>query len=53
MPLGVERIGQVALNVREIERATAFYRDVLGVRHLFSASPRSASPRSALMCEVR
>ena len=40
MSLQIEKVGQVALNVRDIERATAFYRDVLGLRHLFSAPPR-------------
>lgn len=38
--LGIQQVGQVALNVRDIERATAFYRDTLGLRHLFSAPPR-------------
>lgn len=33
---GIERIGQIAVNVRDLERAVAFYRDVLGLRHLFS-----------------
>jgi methylmalonyl-CoA/ethylmalonyl-CoA epimerase len=32
-------IGQVALGVQDVERATAFYRDVLGLQHLFSAPP--------------
>jgi len=32
-------IGQIAINVKDIERATAFYRDVLGLEHLFSAPP--------------
>lgn len=33
------RIGQIAVTVRDVERATAFYRDVLGLEHLFSAPP--------------
>lgn len=33
------RIGQVAVSVEDVERATAFYRDVLGLEHLFSAPP--------------
>jgi len=33
----LRRLAQVALNVHDVERATAFYRDVLGLRHLFSA----------------
>ncbi len=35
-------IGQVALNVRDLERAVAFYRDVLGMRFLFQAPPQMA-----------
>jgi methylmalonyl-CoA/ethylmalonyl-CoA epimerase len=33
----LSRIGQIAINVHDPERATAFYRDVLGLQHLFSA----------------
>ncbi len=33
-------IKQVSVNARDLPRATAFYRDVLGVRHLFDAPPR-------------
>ena len=35
-------IGQIAINVHDLERATAFYRDVLGIRFLFSAPPQLA-----------
>ena len=35
-------IGQIAVPVRDIEGATAFYRDTLGLRHLFSAPPGMA-----------
>lgn len=34
-------IGQLSVNVRSLERGVAFYRDVLGLEHLFSA-PRLA-----------
>lgn len=34
---GIRRIGQVAVTVRDVARARAFYRDVLGIRHLFDA----------------
>jgi methylmalonyl-CoA/ethylmalonyl-CoA epimerase len=34
-----KRIGQIAVVVRDVERATAFYRDTLGLEHLFSAPP--------------
>jgi methylmalonyl-CoA/ethylmalonyl-CoA epimerase len=37
MDIGISRIGQIAINVRELDRATAFYRDKLGLRLLFSA----------------
>ncbi len=33
---GLGQIGQIALPVRELERAVTFYRDALGMRHLFS-----------------
>lgn len=33
---GLSRIGQIALNVHDLERAIAFYRDKLGMKHLFT-----------------
>jgi methylmalonyl-CoA/ethylmalonyl-CoA epimerase len=33
---GLGRIGQIAINVQDVPRATAFYRDVLGMRFLFA-----------------
>jgi predicted enzyme related to lactoylglutathione lyase len=33
---GVEGVGQVSLLVRDAERATRFYAETLGVRHLYS-----------------
>jgi methylmalonyl-CoA/ethylmalonyl-CoA epimerase len=38
----LQRIGQIAINAKDVPRATAFYRDVLGVRHLFDAGPKLA-----------
>jgi methylmalonyl-CoA/ethylmalonyl-CoA epimerase len=35
------RIGQIAINAHDVERATAFYRDVLGLQHLFRAGQLS------------
>jgi len=35
------RIGQIAINVHDVDRATAFYRDVLGLQHLFRAGQLS------------
>jgi len=34
---GLKRIGQIAVNVKDVARATAFYRDRLGMTFLFSA----------------
>ena len=36
---GLEVIGQIAVPVTDIDRAIAFYRDVLGMRFLFKAPP--------------
>src|SRR5271170_7477113 len=36
---GLNQIGQIAVPVADIERAVAFYRDVLGMRFLFLAPP--------------
>jgi catechol 2,3-dioxygenase-like lactoylglutathione lyase family enzyme len=33
---GLDRIGQISITVQDVERATAFYRDVLGMRFLFA-----------------
>jgi methylmalonyl-CoA/ethylmalonyl-CoA epimerase len=35
------RIGQIAINAHDIDRATAFYRDVLALPHLFRAGQLS------------
>ena len=32
----IKRIGQIAINVKDVERATTFYRDRLGLKHLFT-----------------
>lgn len=37
--MNLDQIGQVLLAVDDVERATAFYRDTLGMRFLFSAPP--------------
>jgi methylmalonyl-CoA/ethylmalonyl-CoA epimerase len=36
---GLDAIGQIAVPVRDLERAVAFYRDTLGMRFLFQAPP--------------
>jgi methylmalonyl-CoA/ethylmalonyl-CoA epimerase len=33
------QIGQIGINAKDTERATAFYRDVLGLKLLFQAGP--------------
>src|ERR1700676_245958 len=35
------RIGQIAINAHDVDRGTAFYRDVLGLPHLFRAGQLS------------
>ena len=37
--LATSRIGQIAVVCKNVQRASAFYRDVLGLRHLFDAGP--------------
>jgi methylmalonyl-CoA/ethylmalonyl-CoA epimerase len=39
---GLDRIGQIAIIVHDLDRAVAFYRDVLGMKFLFSAGPTMA-----------
>src|SRR2546428_8979462 len=34
--LGIKNIGQISINVQDLERATAFYRDTLGLPLLFT-----------------
>ena len=38
----LSRVGQIAMPVRNPQRAVAFYRDVLGIRLLFEAPPNLA-----------
>jgi methylmalonyl-CoA/ethylmalonyl-CoA epimerase len=38
--VALNRIGQIAITVRDLPRAVNFYRDVLGMRHLFDAAPK-------------
>ena len=41
-PLVLSEIGQIAITVGDVARATAFYRDVLGLKFLFPAGPNMA-----------
>lgn len=40
MTIAIEAIRQIAVNARDIGRASTFYRDKLGLRHLFDAPPQ-------------
>ena len=39
---GLSQIGQISVTAHDLERAVAFYRDVLGVKLLFEVPPRMA-----------
>ncbi|HVS20321.1 MAG TPA: VOC family protein [Pyrinomonadaceae bacterium] len=44
IPIGptLSRIGQIFVNVHDLDRAIAFYRDTLGMKFLFQAPPNMA-----------
>jgi methylmalonyl-CoA/ethylmalonyl-CoA epimerase len=44
IPIGpsLTRIGQIFVNVHDLDRAIAFYRDILGMTFLFQAPPNMA-----------
>src|SRR5258708_25938311 len=37
--IGIARLGQIAVNAKDVERAAAFYEDKLGLKLLFKAPP--------------
>lgn len=39
--LEIRHIAQISVTARDVARAAAFYRDTLGLRHLFDAGPLS------------
>jgi len=39
---GISQIGQIFINVQDLERAVKFYRDTLGIKFLFQAPPNMA-----------
>jgi catechol 2,3-dioxygenase-like lactoylglutathione lyase family enzyme len=39
---GLSRIGQIAMNAKNLDRAVRFYRDALGLPFLFTAPPKLA-----------
>jgi len=40
--IGLSEIGQIAITVGDVAKATAFYRDVLGLKFLFGVGPNLA-----------
>ena len=40
--ISLGKIAQIAVTVHDLERATAFYKDALGMKHLFSVPPKMA-----------
>jgi methylmalonyl-CoA/ethylmalonyl-CoA epimerase len=40
--VGITRIAQIAVNIKDLERATSFYQDQLGLKLLFKAHPAMA-----------
>src|SRR5579863_5588617 len=40
--IGITRLGQIAINAKDVERAAAFYEDMLGLKLLFKAPPSLA-----------
>jgi methylmalonyl-CoA/ethylmalonyl-CoA epimerase len=37
--VGITRLGQIAVNVKDVDRAAAFYQDIIGLKLLFKAPP--------------
>jgi methylmalonyl-CoA/ethylmalonyl-CoA epimerase len=37
--IGITRLGQIAIKVKNVERAATFYKDILGLELLFKAPP--------------
>src|SRR5712692_10983693 len=37
--IGITRLGQIAVNAKDVERAAAFYEEKLGLKLLFKAPP--------------
>lgn len=37
----IQRVGQISINAKDLERATAFYRDRLGLKHLVTVPKMS------------
>ena len=48
---GLSRIGQIAMNAHDLDRAIAFYRDCLGLPFLFKAPPTGPPTLAFFDCE--
>jgi predicted enzyme related to lactoylglutathione lyase len=40
--ISLAQIGQISVNVHNLDRATAFYKETLGMKHIFSVPPNMA-----------
>ena len=40
--VSLSQIGQISVNVHNLERAAVFYRETLGMKHLFTVPPKMA-----------
>ena len=40
--LSLSQIGQISVNVHDLARAAVFYKDTLGMKHLFTVPPKMA-----------
>jgi predicted enzyme related to lactoylglutathione lyase len=40
--ISLAEIGQISVNIHDLDRAVAFYKDTLGVKHLFTVPPQMA-----------
>ncbi|PYL85089.1 MAG: glyoxalase, partial [Verrucomicrobia bacterium] len=40
--ISLSEIGQISVNVHDFDRAVAFYKDTLGIKHLFTVPGRMA-----------
>ena len=47
MPINPSHIAQIAIPVRDLDRAKRFYGEMLGLTHLFDAPPASLSTSAA------
>jgi catechol 2,3-dioxygenase-like lactoylglutathione lyase family enzyme len=47
MTPALSQIGQIAITVSDVEKALSFYRDILGLKFLFSAGPNLAFLQAA------